>query len=243
MPHIEVLIRKLRSDTRVNADDIAEIERLPLHVREVPVQTPIVRVGDRPTASCLMIQGFACRSKVADTGKRQILSFHVPGDIPDLQSLFLRTMDHDLITISDATLGFIEHSDILKLIDKRPSVAHALWRETLIDASVFREWIVNLGVRDAAARMAHLFAELHHRLSAVGLVEGDEFEFPVTQSELAEALGTSAVHTNRILQAFRNEGVLDIRKNVARLNLQKVIAKSGFDPAYLHKVATNGGDG
>jgi len=236
MPPIEVLIRKLRSDTRVSADDIAEIERLPLHVRDVPVQTPIVRVGDRPTASCLIIRGFACRSKVADTGKRQILSFHVPGDIPDLQSLFLRTMDHDLITISNATLAFIEHADILKLIDKRPTVAHALWRETLIDASVFREWIVNLGVRDAAARMAHLFAELHHRLNAVGLVQGDEFEFPVTQSELAEALGTSAVHVNRILQAFRNEGVLDIRKNVARLDLQKVVAKSGFDAAYLHNV-------
>jgi CRP-like cAMP-binding protein len=237
MSHIEVLIRKLRSDTRIDGEDIAAIQLLPLHVREVSVQTSIVRVGDRPNASCLLIKGFACRSKIADIGKRQILSFHVPGDIPDLQSLFLKTMDHDLITISDATLGFIEHTDILKLINKRPTVAHALWRETLIDASIFREWIMNLGVRDAASRMAHLFAELHHRLAAVGLVDDDgKFDFPVTQSELAEAVGTSSVHVNRVLQKFRTDGVLDIRKNVARLDLEKVIALSGFDPAYLHHV-------
>ena len=150
---------------------------------------------------------------------------------------FLRTMDHDLHTISDATIGQIEHTDILKLMDKRPGVAHALWRETLIDASIFREWIMNLGVRNASARMAHLFAELHFRLAAVGLVGNNRFEFPVTQSELAEALGISAVHANRILQKFRADGVLDIRwDRVAQVDVEMATELSGFDPAYLHQL-------
>ncbi|MDI3562489.1 cyclic nucleotide-binding domain-containing protein [Bradyrhizobium sp. Arg816] len=129
MPHIDILIRKLRSDTHITGDDAKAIEHLPVTVREVAAQTSIVRVGERPNACCLLVKGFACRSKITDTGKRQILSFHVPGDVPDLQSLFLRTMDHDLISLSNATLGFIAHSDILRLIDDRPSVARALWRE------------------------------------------------------------------------------------------------------------------
>jgi CRP-like cAMP-binding protein len=234
----DILIRKLRSDTHIDDEDAAAIGELPVHVRDVPVHTSIVRTGDRPKACCLVMKGFACRSKISHTGKRQILSFHVPGDTPDLQSLFLKSMDHDLITISGATLGFIEHSDILILIDKRPTVAHALWRETLIDASIFREWIMNLGARDAGARMAHLFAELHFRLTTVGLVKDNEFEFPVTQSELAEALGISAVHANRILQKFRADGVLDIRRDrIAQVDVEKVTELSGFDPAYLHQIA------
>ena len=237
MHYAEMLIRRLRSDTHFSNDDATAIKALPLHVKEVPEETPIAREGDHPSACCMIVKGFACRSKVADTGKRQILSFHIPGDIPDLQSLLLKTMDHDLVTISAATLAFIDHSDLSRLIDARPTVARALWRETMIDSAVFREWIVNLGVRSASARMAHLLAELRQRMAAVGLVSDGEFRFPVTQSKLAEALGLSTVHVNRVLQDFRGKGVLDIRKNLVTLtDVAKVFAAGGFDPTYLHQV-------
>jgi CRP-like cAMP-binding protein len=233
--HAQTLIRRLRSDAHLSDDDAEAIRSLPLRLVDVPAETPIVREGDRPGCVCLLVTGFGCRSKVTDTGKRQILSFHIPGDIPDLQSLFLKTMDHDLDTISAATLAFIDHADLMKLIDARPSVARAFWRETLIDAAVFREWIVNLGVRSASSRLAHLLAELRQRLTSVGLVAEDEFRFPVTQSQLAEALGLSAVHVNRVLQAFRSQGILDVRKNtVTFLDVERVIAAGGFDPSYLH---------
>jgi CRP-like cAMP-binding protein len=235
----ETLIRKLRSDTHLSDEDAAEIRALPVHVRHLPADTPIVREGDRPNLCCLIVKGFTARSKVIDTGRRQILAFHIPGDIPDLQSLFLKTIDHDLVTISDATLAFIDHADLSRLIDSRPALARALWRETLIDAAVFREWIVNMGVRDAASRLAHLMAELRQRLLAVGLVADEEFQFPVTQAELADALGLSTVHVNRVLQAFRAQGVLDIRKNLVTLvDVEKVIAVSGFDSTYLHQTST-----
>lgn len=237
MHQIEMLVRRLKADTDLTEADAQALRVLPVQVKEVPADTPIVSEGDRPSRCCLLIKGFACRSKIAADGKRQILSFHVPCDIPDLQSLFLKTMDHDLTTISSATLGFIDHSALNPLITAYPTIARALWRETLIDAAIFREWIVNIGVRQAAARMAHLMAELHSRMASVGLVEDHEFEFPVTQTELAEALGLSTVHVNRVLQVLRSAQVLDLQKNIATIkDYEKAIAVAGFDDSYLHLV-------
>ncbi len=231
----EMLIRRLRVDTHLSDEDSDALKALPIQIKEVEDNTPIVSEGDRPAKCCLLIQGFACRSKVADTGRRQILSFHIPGDIPDLQSLFLRTMDHDLTTMSDATVGFLDHTAVNALIDARPSIGRALWRETLIDSAIFREWIVNVGVRPAAGRMAHLLAELRERMASVGLTEDGTFNFPITQNKLAEALGLSAVHVNRVLQSFRARHILDLQKQqVTIANHDAVVTAGGFDDTYLH---------
>jgi CRP-like cAMP-binding protein len=238
---VDTLIRKLRADTNLTEEGIAVIRSLPIQVKEMRPDTFIVREGDRPTQCCLIVRGFACRSKVAENGKRQILSFHISGDIPDLQSLFLKKMDHDLATISSCTLGFIEHRIVDKLITEHPSVARALWRETLIDSSILREWIVNMGLRQASSRLAHLLAELRERMAAVGLTENETFEFPVTQTELAEALGLTPVHVNRVLQEFRAARVLDLHKNkVTIIDLPEVMATAGFDDSYLHIVRNVG---
>ncbi|WP_244423123.1 Crp/Fnr family transcriptional regulator [Bradyrhizobium sp. ORS 375] len=230
-----LLIRRLRSGTELDDLDIAAIRALPVQLRSVAPETPIALENDHPKGCSLIVSGFAYRSKLTETGKRQILSFHIPGDIPDLQSLLLKTMDYDLVTISRATLGFITHADISHLIDSRSAVARALWRETMIDSAVFRAWILNLGVRSASARLAHLLAELRQRLAEVGLVDDNEYQFPLTQSALADALGLSTVHVNRVLQEFRSQRVLDIRKNLVTLfDVKKVVAAGGFDPAYLH---------
>ncbi|WP_315718867.1 MULTISPECIES: Crp/Fnr family transcriptional regulator [unclassified Bradyrhizobium] len=237
MHHMVKLIRRLRSATELSEHDIAAIKALPVELKAVEPETQIAWEGDRPQACCMIVTGFAYRAKVTETGKRQILSFHIPGDIPDLQSLLLKTMDHDIVTISAATLAFIDHADLSRLIDAHPAVARALWRETMIDAAVFRQWILNLGVRSASARMAHLLAELRQRLAEVGLVDDNAYRFPITQSELAEALGLSTVHVNRVLQEFRSQRVLDIRKNLVKLiDVDKVVAAGEFDPAYLHQI-------
>ncbi len=168
----------------------------------------IVRDGERPTDCCLLVDGFAFRSKTTVDGERQVLSLHIPGEIPDLQSLPLGVMDHDLTTLTPCTLGFIAHADMIELNRARPNLAAALWRETLIDASIFREWIVNVGRRSATARLTHLLVELHRRLEAIGLTKGGEFGLPVTQADLADCLGLSTVHVNRVLQYLRREGFL-----------------------------------
>ena len=232
----DLLIRRLTISTPLSVSDIAAIERLPLTTRELPAQAAIVREGERPSQCCLLIDGFACRSKVTDAGKRQILSIHIPGDVPDLQSVHLRVMDHDLTTLSPCTVGFIAHDALRNITREQPLIAEALWRETLIDAAVFREWIVNVGRRPAASRMAHFIAEVGKRLEAIGLATADQYELPMTQIDIADALGLSPVHVNRVIQELRRSGVLELRKySVSIRDLPRLMELADFDDLYLHQ--------
>jgi CRP-like cAMP-binding protein len=232
----EMMIRRLRVNSAISDDDASALRALPSLIREVPEETVFVHEGDRPSQCCVIMSGFAFRSKMTEDGKRQILSFHPAGDMPDLHGLLLERMDHDLTTLSAARLAFIEHRHINRLIEARPTIGRALWRETLVDAAIFREQIVNLGTKSAPARLAHLVAELRQRLSAVGLAVDHEFEFPITQSELAEALGLSSVHVNRVMQSFRAAGVLDIARNRVRLkDIERLVNIGGFNELYLHQ--------
>lgn len=191
--------------------------------------------GSRPGECCLLAEGFAVCSKTTPEGYRQILSVHLPGEIPDLQSLHLHVMDHDLTTLSPCTLGFMSHSDIRDLCRKRPTVADALWRETLIDSAIFRECIVNVGQRPAAGRLAHTLLELHTRLKAIGKTRDGEFDVSITQDELSDCLGISAVHANRVLQELRRDGLINVERSDFRiLDRQRLVELAGFDPLYLH---------
>lgn len=236
MRSVDLMIRKLRLHTALDDADIEALYALPIRVRELDERTSIARQYDRPNECCLVVRGTISRSKIVESGKRQIMSFHIPGDIPDLESLFLQKMDHDITTVSPAILAFVAHQDLKNLIRTHPAVAQAYWRCTLVDAAIYREWIVNLSVRPAPARLAHLMAELRHRMEAVGLSVDNGFEFPISQAELGEALGITAVHVNRVLQALRSEGLLEMRNNrVTVANLPKLIRYAGFDEVYLHE--------
>ena len=239
MRPIERLINKLRVITPLDADDLKTLEHLPITLKEYSPHATIVREGERPSQCCLLVEGFICRSKTTDAGKRQILSIHIPGDIPDLQSLHLHTMDHDLSTLCRSTVGFIPHEALRALTRERPLVAEALWRDTLIDAAVFREWIVNVGRRPAVNRLAHLLAELDKRLKAVGLAPGERFELPMTQIDIADALGLTPVHVNRVVQTLRREGLLEMRNHAVSLpDLPRLTQLADFDDLYLHQSQT-----
>ncbi len=191
--------------------------------------------GDRPSECCLVIEGFVCRYKLTDQGKRLIFSFHLPGDIPDLQSLHINVMDHSLMTLTPSKLAFIPHDSLKKLLHRCPRVADVLWRDTLIDASVFREWMTSIGRRDAKQRIAHLLCELFLRLTAIGRVQEDRYELPITQAELGDALGLSTVHVNRSLQELRAAGLIRIAEgSVSVLDRQGLERAGDFDRAYLH---------
>jgi len=233
---LEALILKLRNNTNLDKDDIGAIKTLPMSVKKLPGRTSIVAEGDRPAHCCLMIDGFAIRSKTTDEGRRQILSIHIPGDIPDLQTLHLKVMDHDFRTLSPCTIGYIPHDALRTLTRARPMIAEALWRETLVDSSIFREWIVNVGRRPAAQRLAHLLLELRERLAVVGLADSRQYELPMTQSDLADALGLTSVHVNRVMQALRADGVLDMKKFTVKLgDAEKLMAIGDFNQLYLHQ--------
>src|SRR5882724_6350947 len=133
----EALIRRLKVDNNLDEPDVQALEQLPIKLREMPAQASIVNQGDRPSHCCLVIEGFVCRSLTKPDGKRQILGVHIAGDIPDLQSLYLHVLDHDIWTASPAKVGFIAHASLIPIIRSRPTIAAALWRETLIDAAIF----------------------------------------------------------------------------------------------------------
>jgi CRP-like cAMP-binding protein len=232
----ERLIRKLQITTALSAEDVSALEQLPIHIKEVAAHTAIVREGERPSQCCLLVDGFICRSKTTDAGKRQILSIHISGDIPDLQSLHLHVMDHDMTTLSRCAVAFIGHEAMRAVTRERPIVAEALWRETLIDAAVFREWIVNVGRRSAVSRLAHLLAEIGTRLQVMRLAEGDRFELPMTQLDIADALGLTPVHVNRVVQELRRAGLLELRKHTVFLpDLPRLKELGDFDDLYLHQ--------
>src|SRR4051794_3148772 len=230
------LIRKLESIGDVAAEEKAALRELPVQVRNFPDGRDIVAEGDRPMQCCLVLDGFVCRYRLLPEGRRQILSFHVSGEIPDLQSLHLKTMDHSLGTLSDSKLGFISHADLRELIRRFPRVGSLFWRDTLIDAAIFREWMVGLGRRTAHQRIAHLMCEMLLRVKAVGLARDHQYPLPITQTELADALGLTVVHVNRVLRSLREDGMLRVDRNsVSILNWERIRELAEFDPLYLHQ--------
>jgi CRP-like cAMP-binding protein len=231
------LLRRLDTVSKLDPADIAAIRSLPIAVRHWEGGRAIVSDGERPSECCLIIEGFCIRSKTTEAGQRQILSIHIPGEIPDLQSLHLHRMDHDLSTLVPSTLGFISHASLLTLTHARPNVADALWRDTLIDAAIFREWIVNVGQRPAPARLAHIVLELRERLLAIkGGAEPATFEFPLTQEQIGEALGITPVHANRIIRQLREDRILDVSRGQVRvLDETRLAELAQFDDRYLHQ--------
>jgi CRP-like cAMP-binding protein len=229
------LVHKLESILVLSDNEMDVLRHLRGTVRTVGPRQDLVREGDRPSECCLILEGFAYRYKLTKEGKRQIFSFHIPGDIPDLQSLHLDVMDHSLSSLCATKALYISHETVRDLMRHCPRIGDAFWRDTLIDAAVFREWILNLGRREAYGRMAHLLCELYVRLKAVGLTNGDVYEFPLTQAEFGDALGLSTVHVNRTLQDLRGDGLITLRSNsVTVLDWDRLREAGEFDPTYLH---------
>ncbi|GJE15220.1 Crp/Fnr family transcriptional regulator [Methylobacterium longum] len=229
-----LLIRKLESITPLSDEERQALESLPVRVHVLGARQDIVRDGDRPTHCCLVVDGWACRYKLLSQGKRQILSFHIAGDIPDLLSLHVPTMDHSLATVTNATVAFIPHESLQALVACHPRLASLLWRDTLIDAAIFREWMVGMGRRSAFERIGHLFCEMYVKLEAMGLAGDYHCPLPLTQVDLADALGLTPVHVNRVLQEMRGRRLLELRRRTLVIEAWDELSTTAeFDPRYL----------
>jgi CRP-like cAMP-binding protein len=230
------LIRRLRTSSGISEEDIRDIQALPIMVRDYPAERVVLHDGERATECCLIADGFCARSKTISDGRRQILSLHIAGEIPDLMGLFLHVMDHDLATLTPCRLGFIGHDTLRQFHRRNPAVAELFWRDTLIDAAMFREWIVNVGQRPAPARLAHVMVELRERLKVIGRIEGKSFEMPLTQEQIGEALGVTAVHANRVIRQLREDRIVEFQRGrVTVLDEGKFLELADFDDRYLHK--------
>jgi CRP-like cAMP-binding protein len=229
------LILRLDSTTGLTEVERQALMDLPMTVRDIEAGQDIVRAGDRPQHCCLVLSGFVCRYVLLPDGRRQIMAFHPPGEIPDLQSLHLQVLDHSIAAMAATSVAFIAHEHMLRLTREHPGLMHALWRETLIDAATFRAWMVGLGRRTAHERIAHLLCEMTLRLEAVGLAVDGGFQFPVTQADIADTLGLSNVHVNRVLQDLRRDELVSWRRfTVQVLQWDALRDLALFDPNYLH---------
>src|SRR5215210_2745370 len=159
-----LMIRKLDSIFPLSEEERQALQDLPVQITVINADQDIVRIGDSPSQCCLLVEGYTCVYKLTTEGKRQIVAFYVPGDMPDLQSLHLQVLDNSLATVTPGTAGFIQHENLRRICDRYPRITAALWRETLVDASIVREWVLNVGRRDAFSRMAHLLCELRVKL-------------------------------------------------------------------------------
>jgi CRP-like cAMP-binding protein len=229
------MIGKLQLWRPLEAEDRAALLALPHRTVKFRPHEYLVREGDRPQNSCLILSGFAFRHKVAGNGGRQIFSIHMKGDLADLQNSLLGLADHNLQALTHVEAALIPVEAVQEIAFARPAVGRAMWYETLVDASIFREWTLNVGRRDARTRMAHMLCEFALRLEATGLGERCDYELPMTQEQLADALALTAVHTNRTLMGLAADGFITRTQRAVRIDDWLGLMKVGdFDPAYLH---------
>ncbi|MEW6449304.1 MAG: Crp/Fnr family transcriptional regulator [Pseudomonadota bacterium] len=231
----EVISRKLGAHSRLDNEDIAALGGLTFTLRRLGPNEEFARQGDKPTVSALVLEGWVARYHTLPGGKRHYLSFHMTGDMPDAQTLFIERMDHAVCALGEAEVACIPHEEILRMFEKRPSVGIAIWRETLLDAAIFREAITSNGSRTVLARMAHLFCELYYRARVAGLTRPGSFRIPIHQGQIGDALGMSIVTVNRTLQALRRTDAMEFRNGMLTVRDWKRLTEiAGFDPAYLH---------
>jgi CRP-like cAMP-binding protein len=234
------LTRKLEAFGPLPEADQLLLDDVIRPARAVGPRTDLIQEGDTPSDVNLILEGFACRYKVLPTGRRQIMAYLVPGDFCDLHVFILKTMDHTIATLSACTVVKIPRARILELME-RPAIAKAFWWAALVDEATLREWLVNIGVRRSEQRVGHLLCELLLRLRTVGLTNGDSFELPITQAELADTVSLTGVHVNRILQRLRTGGLITLKgKNLVILDVERLTAFSGFNPSYLHLAEQDG---
>ncbi|MBV9828374.1 MAG: Crp/Fnr family transcriptional regulator [Alphaproteobacteria bacterium] len=232
---IDSLVAKLDKIASVSDAEQLALRQVPFRVRELADGEDIVREGAPANLCFLVLAGLVGRYKLLPSGKRQILSFHPPGDIPDLQSLLLRRVDHSICAFTRSSIALFDHAHLLELISRYPNIGTIFWRDTLIDAAIFREWIVGLGRRTAHGRIAHLLCEMAVRYRVVGIGNERCYPFPVTQAELADALGLTVVHVNRVLRALREDHIIRVEGGtVFILDRDRLWALAEFDPDYLH---------
>lgn len=231
----DALVRKLKLHSRLDPVDVTAIRKLSFTYRELAVGEDFCRQGDRATSCAIVDEGMLGRYHTMSDGKRQYISLHIAGDWADAQGLFLDRMDHSVCAMGAASIYSIPHSELFKLFKERPQIGFVIWRETLIDAALFRMTITNNSSRYGMERLAHFFAELYARAKAVDLVSHGSCSLPLNQTQLGETLGMSIATVNRNLQKLRKSGAADWSGGRLTVkNWSRLAAIGSFDPSYLY---------
>lgn len=229
------MVRKLSVHAALSEEDCEAILSLPYGLRTFGPEEPIMREGDSADQCGVLISGFAYRQKITAAGARQIVALNIAGEPLGLQNIVLDVADHDVRTLTAAEVAFIRRADLLELANTRPAVGRAFLVKLLVEASIAREWLLNVGRRPARARLAHFLCEFAVRIEAVGLNDDDGYVLPMTQEQLGDALGLTSVHVNRTLGVLEAGGLIERHKREVRFPDWKRLRKvADFSDLYLH---------
>jgi len=232
---ISVHLKKLRQRVDISTEEERAIRGLVSETRQVAADEIIIRAGEELSTSLLLLEGWLAHGKDLAGGERQVTELHVAGDFADLHGFTLGHLDHDVITMSEASVAIVPHERLYELTESHPRLGRIYWFVTNIDAAIHREWALSLGQRSALSRMAHLFCELHVRLEVVGRTSKNGYDFPLTQRELSECLGLTVVHANRTIQELRRRGLVELEnRRLTILDPRGLEGVAQFDPTYLY---------
>lgn len=229
-------IDKLSGYAALTADDRAALGKVCEGARPVAARYDLIREGDKPGTVFIVLEGWACRYKLLPGGGRQIMALLMPGDFSDTHVAVLEAMDHSIATLTPARVAAVQRAEMEALITSSTLITQAFWRSQRVDEATLRAWIVSMGRRGSVERAAHLMCEIYVRACNVGLVQGPQIEFPITQVVLADALGLTPVHVNRVLRTLRMAGVVRIGGGALSItDPDRLVQIAGFDENYLHR--------
>ncbi|MDP4575692.1 Crp/Fnr family transcriptional regulator [Qipengyuania sp. G39] len=229
------LERRLSCFTDLDENDRAILTGLCSDVRTLSAEDDLIEESAPPKQVFIQLEGWAFRYKLLPEGKRQITGYLLPGDICDPFVFVLKRMDHGIGALSDLKCAAVSKDQILEAFNSSPRIARGLWWSSLVDESILRQWLTNLGQRFAYERMAHIFCELWLRMTIVGLADEDEFHLPLTQNQLGDTIGLTPVHVNRTLQRMRSESLIEFEQRRLKIcDIDKLKDIAEFNSDYLH---------
>jgi len=232
---MQIFLPELEALAPLSVDDRLAILQLPMRLRRLDAGAYIVREGDVPKHCVILIDGFAIRQKLTGQGARQILALCIPGDAIDFQNMFLDISDHAVQMLTRSIVAEVPREAFQEIVMTRPAIGAAVIHSTLIESSILREWVVNVGRRNARARIAHILCEFAVRLEARGLASGEGFELPMTQEQLADATSLTPIHVNRVLKTLQAEGLISRQRRRIEFDDWRALQEvADFNRRYLH---------
>jgi CRP-like cAMP-binding protein len=231
---LELFVKRLASRSVLTDTEVSALLSLGGHITEVRSHIDFVRLGEPVDHSCLVVDGLVGRFGQNNDGARQITCLYVPGDMADLLSVVNPKSAWGLAALAGTKILRIPHAELRRLAAKHPGVAEAFWRDTAADGSIYSEWVVNVGRRDAISRVAHVFCEMAIRYEQAGLGDRSAFPLPITQVDLADATGLTSVHVNRTLKELRERSIVELRAGrVVVHNWDNMVETGDFGAEFL----------
>ncbi len=219
----------------ISPEDRARLLALPYTTRLLDPGSYLVREGDTPNHCNVIVSGLACGHKITGDGLRQIVAMHMAGDVVDLQLLYLEIADHNVQTLGRCEVVTVPREALHRLLVEHPSIAHATSTAILVDSSIAREWLLNIGRRDARKRIAHLFCELAARMDIADAAPGQPYKLPMTQEQIGDAVGLTNIHTNRMINSLIGEGLITFIKHTISIPDWYILVRyADFNERYIH---------